>query len=79
MDGSQYGLDPLNSSDAIIDSDLDGWDKDKDGFITEDVTIGTSQWGESFSNYEEYYVDFDQNSGVIPGVRGLRFLQIQRI
>ena len=68
---AQYGLDPLNSSDAIIDSDSDGWDKDEDGFITEDVTIGTSQWGESFSNFEEYSVDFDENSGVIPGVRGI--------
>ena len=43
----------------------------KDGFITQDVTIGTSQWGESFSNFEEYSVDFDENSGVIPGVRGI--------
>ena len=36
---AQYGLDPLNYSDAILDSDSDGWDKDGDGFITEDVTI----------------------------------------
>ena len=67
---SHHGLDPLNASDAIIDSDFDGWDFDRDGFTTQDVTIGTSQWGESFSNFEEFLVDFDNSRHVIPGVRG---------
>ena len=67
---AQYGLDPLNASDATIDSDFDGWDIDGDGFVTQDVTIDTSQWGEAFSNYEEYMVDFDDRASVVPGVRG---------
>ncbi len=69
---SHHGLDPLNASDAILDNDQDGWDLDKDGFITQDVTIATSQWGESFSNYEEFMVDFDDSTGVIPGLRGVK-------
>ena len=67
---AQYGLDPLNASDATIDTDFDGWDIDGDGFVTQDVTIDTSQWGEAFSNYEEYMVDFDGGASVVPGVRG---------
>ena len=42
---SHHGLDPLNASDAILDSDLDGWDQNRDGIVTQDVTTGTSQWG----------------------------------
>ena len=67
---AHYGLDPLNASDATIDSDFDGWDIDGDGFVTQDVTTDTSQWGEAFSNYEEYMVDFDDRASVVPGVRG---------
>ena len=29
-----YGLDPRNASDAILDSDSDGWDLDRDGYIS---------------------------------------------
>lgn len=68
---AQYGLDPLNSSDSITDNDFDGWDEDRDGFITEDVTIVTSQWGESFSNFEEFSIDFDDGEGVSPGVKAI--------
>ena len=35
-----FGLDPLNSSDAILDTDLDGWDVDRDGQITPDTSFG---------------------------------------
>ena len=66
-----HGLDPLNASDAVADSDNDGWDSNRDGLITQDVTTGTSQWGESFSNFEEYLVDFDDSRHVTPGVRGV--------
>ena len=69
---AHHGLDPLNSSDALLDNDLDGWDLDRDGFITPDITIGTSQWGESFSNYEEYLVDSDDTVGVTPGIKGFQ-------
>ena len=67
---AHHGLDPLNASDALQDSDFDGWDLDRDGFITPDVSSITSQWGESFSNFEEYIVDFDDSTGVTPGLRG---------
>ena len=69
---AHHGLDPLNSSDALLDNDLDGWDLDRDGFITSDITIGTSQWGESFSNYEEYLIDSDDTTGVTPGIKGFQ-------
>ncbi len=70
-----HGLDPLNASDATLDNDFDGWDIDNDGFITPDISPGTSQWGESFSNFEEYSVDFDEGTGVIPGLRGTKASQ----
>ena len=66
------GLDPRNSSDAITDLDSDGWDENRDGYITPDITISTSHWGEEFSNYEEYLVDSDSGFGVIPGITGAR-------
>ena len=69
MVGRHYGLDPRNASDAIADSDNDGWDMDRDGFVIPD-TSATSAWGEAFSNYEEYMVHFDDGSLVKPGVRG---------
>ena len=43
-----FGLDPYNASDASIDSDLDGFDRDKDGNLTED---------ELFTNLMEYEQD----------------------
>ena len=67
-----HGLNPLNASDSIVDSDTDGWDIDGDGYITPDITPGTALWGESFSNYEEYSIDYDENTGVIPGLRGVK-------
>ena len=50
-----YGLDPRNASDATLDSDSDGWDIDRDGFIIPDSSIATARWGEAFSNYEAVY------------------------
>ncbi|MBR84639.1 MAG: hypothetical protein CMA85_01675 [Euryarchaeota archaeon] len=65
-----YGLDPRNSSDAIVDTDLDGWDLDRDGFIVPDISIATVHWGEAFSNYEEYTIHHDDGAWVTPGLRG---------
>ena len=31
-----FGLNPLNRSDALLDTDNDGWDVNRDGFITLD-------------------------------------------
>ena len=66
-----YGLDPRNSSDAIEDTDLDGWDLDRDGFIIPDISTSTAHWGEAFSNYEEYMVHYDEGAWVTPGLRGI--------
>ena len=65
-----YGLDPRNSSDAIEDTDMDGWDLDRDGFLIPDISTSTAHWGEAFSNYEEYMVHFDDGAWVTPGLRG---------
>ena len=40
-----HGLDPRNASDATLDSDSDGWDIDRDGFIIPDSSIATARWG----------------------------------
>ena len=66
---AHYGLDPRNASDAIVDSDNDGWDMDRDGFIIPDTSTATSAWGEAFSNYEEYMIHYDDGSWVKPGIR----------
>ena len=65
-----YGLDPRNASDATLDSDSDGWDIDRDGFIIPDSSIATARWGEAFSNYEEYLIHMDSGHWVRPGLRG---------
>ena len=67
---AHYGLDPRNASDSIIDSDMDGWDINRDGFIIPDSSTATAIWGESFSNYEEYLVHLDSGNWVKPGLRG---------
>ena len=67
---AHYGLDPRNASDAILDSDNDGWDLDRDGFVIPDTSTSTAAWGEAFSNYEEYMVYYDDGSWVKPGIRG---------
>ena len=65
-----HGLDPRNASDATLDSDSDGWDIDRDGFIIPDSSIATARWGEAFSNYEEYLIHMDSGHWVRPGLRG---------
>jgi hypothetical protein len=66
-----YGLDPRNASDSILDSDSDGWDLDRDGFIIPDTSVATASWGESFSNYEEYMIHYDGGVSVTPGLRSI--------
>ncbi len=65
-----YGLDPRNASDSTLDSDSDGWDIDRDGFIIPDSSIATARFGEAFSNYEEYLIHIDSGHWVRPGLRG---------
>ena len=67
---AHHGLDPRNSSDAIIDSDNDGWDSNRDGIITPDITTSTSIWGEALSNFEEFLIDYDDSNGVTSGLTG---------
>ena len=66
-----YGLDPRNASDSILDSDSDGWDLDRDGYIIPDTSVATTSWGESFSNYEEYMIHYDGGVSVTPGLRSI--------
>ena len=63
-----YGLSPRNASDSIVDTDLDGWDSNRDGFLTPDNSIATSMWGEALSNYEEFQVSEDDGYSVRPGL-----------
>ena len=67
-----FGLDPLNSSDAILDTDLDGWDVDRDGQITPDTSFGTIALGEAFSNLQEYRVHDDEGYGVRSGLKSVQ-------
>ncbi len=57
-----FQLDPLNSSDALIDSDLDGWDINRDGAVSPDTSRSTLEFGEVFSNLEEYPVYRDDGN-----------------
>ena len=52
-----FGLDPLNRSNALLDDDRDGWDLNRDGLVSADVsrTDTAIALGESLSNLEEYY------------------------
>jgi len=68
---AHHGMNPLNASDALLDSDSDGWDSNADGFITLDLS-SSALWGESLSNLEEYNIDFDQSNNVNPGLVGFR-------
>lgn len=63
-----YGLDPRNASDAILDSDQDGWDSNRDGIVAPDNSIATSMWGEALSNYEEFKISQDDGYSVRPGL-----------
>mgnify|MGYP000229031396 CR=1 FL=1 len=74
-----YGLDPRNASDSIIDTDLDGWDLDRDGYVIPDTSVATSSWGESFSNYEEYMIHYDSGISVTPGLRSIEISNSESI
>ena len=64
-----FQLDPRNSSDALIDSDIDGWDVNRDGAISPDTSGATLDLGEVFSNLEEYTVYLDDDNWVTAGVK----------
>ena len=64
-----FQLDPLNSSDALIDSDVDGWDINRDGAISPDTSSVTLDLGEALSNLEEYTISVDDGNWVTAGVK----------
>ena len=64
-----FGLDPLNESDSLLDSDLDGWDLDRDGMVMPDGSRATIHIGEAYSNLEEYYTFIDNGAWVISGLK----------
>ena len=68
-----FGLDPINRTNALIDFDKDGWDKNRDGIITDDVsrTISALKIGEALSTLEEYYVHYDDGNMVSPGLKSV--------
>ena len=68
-----FGMDPLNRSDRLEDPDLDGWDLDKDGFTSKDVSGKEEDLaaGEEFSNLEEYNVFLDDENWVLAGLKSV--------
>ncbi|MGB1099182.1 MAG: hypothetical protein ACPG34_07905, partial [Poseidonia sp.] len=66
-----FGLDPLNRSNALEDPDADGWDTNRDGGISSDVsrTLTALKVGEALSTLEEYLVHFDDGNTVYPGIK----------
>ena len=69
-----FGLDPLNRTNALLDPDNDGWDANRDGGITPDVsrTLTALALGESLSTLEEYFVHNDDGNSVLPGLKSVR-------
>ena len=63
-----FGLNPLNRSNALEDPDGDGWDTNRDGGISSDVsrTLTALKVGEALSTLEEYLVHFDDGNTVLP-------------
>ena len=77
-----FGLNPHNQSDNLVDLDLDGWDANRDGFISDDVSRNPEQLalGESLSSVEEYNVFLDDPNGDKTGTpvkAGLRSVTLQ--
>ena len=66
-----FGLDPLNRSDALTDPDSDGWDANRDGAVTNDLSRSETalELGEALSTLEEYFVYFDDGNTVYPGLK----------
>ena len=68
-----FGLDPLNRSSALADEDFDGWDANRDGVLSPDVsrTETALALGEQLSNIEEYKIYFDDGNKVIAGLKSI--------
>ena len=66
-----FGLEPLNRTNALLDPDNDGWDANRDGGVSPDVsrTLTALALGESLSTLEEYYVHDDNGNSVLPGLK----------
>ena len=70
-----FGLDPLNRTNALIDADNDGWDANRDGGISPDVsrTLTAIKLGEALSTLEEYMVHEDDGNSVIAGLKSVSY------
>ena len=68
---AHFGLDPLNRTDALLDPDGDGWDFNRDGVISPDVsrTRTALKIGEQLSNFEEYLIHYDNGNTIAPGLK----------
>ena len=66
-----FGLDPLNRSNALDDPDSDGWDTNRDGGVSSDLsrTLTALKVGEALSTLEEYLVHYDDGNTVYPGLK----------
>ena len=66
-----FGLEPLNRTNALLDPDNDGWDANRDGGVSPDVsrTRTALALGESLSTLEEYFVHNDNGNSVLPGMK----------
>ena len=69
-----FGLNPLNRSNALLDIDADGWDVNRDGVLSIDVsrTETALALGESLSNLEEYYIHNDEGNTVMSGLKEIQ-------
>ena len=69
MDGWEvfFGLDPLNETDSLLDSDMDGWDLDRDGMVMPDGSRATLYLGDACSNLGEYFIYMDHRTSVSAG------------
>ena len=68
-----FGLDPLNRSSALFDNDDDGWDANRDGVISPDVsrTPTALNLGEQLSNLQEYLIYDDDGNNVMAGLKSV--------
>ena len=66
-----FGLDPLNRTNALLDGDADGWDLNRDGVVSADVspTVTAINLGEALSNLEEYNIHNDGGNTVRSGLK----------
>jgi hypothetical protein len=70
-----FGLDPLNRTNALVDYDNDGWDANRDGGISPDVsrTMTAIKLGEALSTLEEYLVHEDDGNTVMAGLKTVAY------